>query len=283
MIIDIDFADDIMEKIDIAINRYESSNGIELTTMATIPSGADLPKLFKRQNYCLPYYVRSASSIIQLSKTHYDLMVNSWTKEHPKLIENSLENTINKKLKNDMPAEAISNAIADKINNLLFDYNSVLETTRRVNNLNGIKDEEKILINHLNHYESLLRSDTKQIDTFYGIVLNKEISDLILQIYVRFISYRLALLNPQLESHTASSNSKDLKKIVWKGNQKELCELFIELQSKGWIEEIKQGDFFKTAKAIYNLFDLSHTQKNKNSDIETSFYQILKGNIDSQT
>ncbi|NVK66288.1 MAG: hypothetical protein HWE22_16975 [Flavobacteriales bacterium] len=128
----------------------------------------------------------------------------------------------------------------------------------------------------MNKYLEVLDSDVQQISIIEGIGVTKEISDLVLKIYVRFIELRLQMLHPETYTITPTDRGKS-KKVTWKGTQKELLELFVELQSKGWIDKIESGDKAKVSHSICNLFDLTPTQKKESSDVENSFYQILKG------
>lgn len=275
MIIEINFANDLLEKIEGELINYENQNKIELRKYS-LGRKKDFDWINKNQEFSLPINSSGATEIIQLTSDYYENLVNSWVKKHPELVEKGVEATIKSSMESDSPDETIHIAICDKISNLIYQYNLVLEVTKEANGLFGIEDEEKILLIHLNKYREILSSDVKQIDFLYGITLNKKISDLILEIYVRFINERLKMINPKL-SQIDTNHKEKATKILWKGSQKDLCELFIELQEKGWIDEFKWGERNKIANSICNLFDLTLTKKRENSDVVNSFYQILKG------
>jgi len=274
MIFNVDFARELFEELELELSNHEERHGIEILDFSSQLVNFDW--LFKTQNFLLPSDVRGATDIVQVSKYHYQIIVNHLHKEHPKLVEKGINETVNLRFKGDIPARTIHAAITTKITNLLYQYNKVLEVTKIADKLFGIIDEEKILINHLNLYEEILSSETKQIKFFRGIILSKKISDLVVRAYVQFIHKRLKILNPKIEVVNKLSQQKKSTKILWKGSQKELCELFVELQKKGWISEIGYGKISQTANAICNLFDLTLTQKDDNSKTENSFYQILK-------
>lgn len=283
MIIEHNFADDLLDEIESQLNKCKENGEIHKGN-----SQLKNPKyeyLYNINNFCLPLLTRNSTTLILLNRCYYQIYFNVIKEEHPTLIKDSIENTINNIYKESDAADEISLAIRNKVSRLVFDYNKVLSVTREVDNLFGINDEEKILINHLNKYNKLLKSDIYQLDFFIGIVLNKSISDLLTRIYIRFIKLRLAVLNPTIAEEEASALVEpcSFHKLVWNGNQNQLCELIIELQEKGWIENIKPRTLRKTSKTITTLFDLTKTQVKQDSNIEESFYQIMKGekNMDS--
>ena len=275
MIIEHNFADDILENIEDELNLYGRDIGIKVNKSSIAKMNPNFEWLNKVQNFSLPIFATGATGIIQISKSYYEIMTSNWTKEHPKLVINGLAGTIELLMQND-PEDTIFNAITDKISNLIYEYDLVLAATKESNRLFGIEDEEKILLIHLKRYCDILNSDTLQIDFLKGITLNKKLSDLVLEIYIRFINMRLNLLNP-VSTKLEIKRNQTLTKILWKGEQKDLLELFVELQSKGWIEEFKYGEIRKTSDSICNLFDLTLTKKGEGSEPENSFYQILKG------
>jgi hypothetical protein len=283
MIIEHNFADDLLEEIDFQLNQCQE-NG-EIHKASSQLKNLKYKYIHNKNEFCLPLVTRNSTNLILLEKFYFQIYFNAIKEEHPTLIKDGIENTINKKFKESDASDDISSAIRDKVYSLVFDYNKVLSVTRKVDNLFGINDEEKILINHLNKYNELLKTDIYQLDFFHGIVLNKSISDLLTRIYVRFINLRLAILNPTKPEEDTSSLIKPyiFHKLVWNGNQNQLCELIIELQEKGWIEKIKPGALRKTCKTITTLFDLTKTQIKQDSNIEDSFYQIMKGekNVDT--
>lgn len=58
------------------------------------------------------------------------------------------------------------------------------------------------------------------------------------------------------------------------GTQKELAELIIELQNKGWVKNDKS--IAEIARQFSAVFNLSGTKKENNSDETNSLNQILK-------
>jgi hypothetical protein len=270
MIIEHNFANDILEKIEDELNLYGSNVGINVKNISIAKMNPDFEWLRKVQNFSLPIYTTRATKIIQLSKEYYEILTSNWAKKHPTLVINGLTETI-ESLMQQTPEDTIFNAITDKISNLTLEYDLVLVATKESNGLFGIEDEEKFLLIHLEKYSEILNSDTAQIDFLRGITLNKRLSDLVLEIYIRFIKMRLNLLNPESTKVESKKNLK-LTKILWKGDQ-----------SKGWIEEFKYGEIKKTSDSICNLFDLTLTKKGEGSNPENSFYQILKGEQNHKT
>lgn len=284
MIIEYDFAQDLLEDIETELTTYDHEIGINISKGSAPSRSNNFEWIYNSQSYCLPIYSRNSTDIIQLDQYYFEIFFNGIKDKQPKLVAKGIEATIESELKNCVPPSTIYTAISDKVSKLVFQYDKVLETTRENNNLFGIQEEEKILKNHLNKYNELLRSPSKQIEFLRGIVLNKKISDLILMIYIRFVNKRLNMLNPVvMPFNEPTPTAKELPKVIWYGSQKELCELFVELQRKGWMEKIQYGKINKTAKAICNLFDLTLTQKDHHSDLENSFYQILKGKNNPKT
>ncbi|MFZ1705846.1 MAG: hypothetical protein WAT79_15985 [Saprospiraceae bacterium] len=275
MILEHNFACDLLENIEDELNLYGRDIGIKVNNISITKMNPNFEWLTTVQNFSLPIFTTGATRIIQISKEYYEILTSNWAKDHPKLVINGLTETI-ESLMHDDPKDAIFTAITDKISNLIYEYDRVLAATKETNHLFGIEDEEKILLIHLKRYSDILNSDTAQIDFLKGITLSKKISDLVLEIYIRFINMRLSLLNPETTKVEIKRNQA-LPKIPWKGEQKDLLELFVELQSKGWIEEFKYGEIKKTSDSIGNLIDLTLTKKGERSDPENSFYQILKG------
>lgn len=276
MIIDYTFANDILEQIEGELNLLGDRNLIKVQNTSISKLKPNFEWLRKTQYYSLPVSSNGATQIIQITKEYYEILTSDWKEKHPTLVKNGLENTIKTLMFEDLPEEAIHTAIYEKVSNLVYSYNQVLETTKESNGIFGIEEEEKILLIHLNRYHDIINSDTEQIDFLRGITLNKKISDLVLEIYIRFINMRLRMLNPA-PPQTKIQRDDKLTKILWNGSQRDLLELFIELQNKGWIDEFKYGEIKKKADSILNLFDLTLTKKNDNSNLQNSFYQILKG------
>ena len=278
MIIELDFANDLLELIEKELNEEEDSNQIYLFKEFGAVKSADLEWMRKYQDFSFPVYTTSSTNKISISKEYYEILVSGW--------ENIETQTAKAKVKNlietDISSEAIYSAIQEKISKLVYQYDKVLKCTIETNRLFGIEDEEKILLIHLKKYQEILNSQDKQIYFFHGITLSKGISDKILRIYVRFIKLRLEMINP-ISLEVKEQQIKLPTKFTWKGSQKDLCELFIELSKNNWIEDLQWGDISKSAKAICHLFDLCLTKRNENSDVENSFYQILKGKHNPST
>ncbi len=282
MIIEHNFADDLLEQIEERLFDYQGKQGIRKIITPTIEKSERLDWMKNCQDYSLPVYSVGSSTRIQITKTYYDVLVHSWKQEHPELISNGAESKVQSMIESDSPDETIYYAIHDKISKLVFEYGKVLKWTKESNGLFGIEDEEKVLQIHLNKYHQIINSNHKQIEIMTGIHLNKVISDLVLEIYIRFINLRIELLNPQPISMDYRSNTT-FTKIEWQGGQRDLCELFVELQNKNWIKEFEPGERSKMAQAICALFDLSGTKRSEDSDVVQSFYQILKGSYDPKT
>ena len=78
----------------------------------------------------------------------------------------------------------------------------------------------------------------------------------------------------QIENLEKQSNSPEIvpssvtqiKKIIWKGTQKQLAELFIELKKKGWIDHHENGAIkscFAETKSIDQYLKPFHDPKSK--------------------
>ena len=81
----------------------------------------------------------------------------------------------------------------------------------------------------------------------------------------------ISFINSQLNSkHIARKYT-----VQWKGKNKELAELFIELQNQGWINSPQEGDIQKFVDCIINCF----SDKNNSDFNTTSLYTIMKGEI----
>ena len=71
------------------------------------------------------------------------------------------------------------------------------------------------------------------------------------------------------------SIKKSNVQIKWNGPQNKLAELFIELEKKGWIAPLTDGNRQAISNAIFDLFDLSERKK-EGSDQHRSFYEAMK-------
>lgn len=282
MIIPYNFADDLLDKIDDLIFSHYENDEINFKEGVRPSSILDYEALIKSQAYSFPVGTMGATDLLLVTRYYYDVLVRAICKEDPNFMRGSHEETVNETVELSYLEETMQSAIREKVSNLVFKYDKVLEATKETNYLFGIEDEEKILQIHLKKYLEVLNSDVMQIHFVEGLVFSKEISDLILEIYIRFIGLRLEMLNPVVPFVSPDQRGK-VKRIVWNGTQKELLELFIELQDKGWINEFENGEKSKIANSICNLFDLTHTKRKAGSDVENSFYQILKGHWNRDT
>ena len=132
-------------------------------------------------------------------------------------------------------------------------------------------------------YRRILEDKSKQISIFWGVSLTKEVSDRIIEMLCDFIEQRILVLNPPISKDSLINKmtfkANELKSIQWLGTQQELCELFYELNKKGWIPDIVGGERKKIAESITELFDLEKTKRTPSSNIKDSFYQQFKGEL----
>lgn len=219
----------------------------------------------------------------ELFDVYYDLTTRnrSLTSEKER---NIFENRKNFEPKNH--TEIINDFINEFMHCLVYQYDEFLKNTMEQHYFVGINDEVKILLSILNRYKSVLKDKTKQIDIFWSIRLTKQISDLILEMLIEFIEQRLNLLTISIENINIGNQlnyvENEIFKIDWNGTQQELGELILELESKKWIAEIKNGERKKFANSITKIFNLIKTKKNKHSDSSNSFYQLLKGEYENK-
>jgi hypothetical protein len=85
---------------------------------------------------------------------------------------------------------------------------------------------------------------------------------------------------PQIQSEPVK---KELRKISWKGTQKELAELFVELKNKGWISEIEPNliqEYFKESKTIKQVLKPSK-DKDGNANYDGIYTKVYKPKFDS--
>ena len=214
----------------------------------------------------------------ELLETYYYLVETNFGISHEKEKE-----IINKREYFDPSehSETVEYFISRLFDSLIYNYEDFIKNTMKQHYFVGVNDEVKILLSILNRYKSVLKDKTKQIDIFWSIKLNKQISDLILEMLIEFIEQRLNLLTISTESINLNPNlafvQNDLFSLQWNGSQQELCELILELESKNWIQKIQTGDRRKVATSITKIFNLNGTKKNKRSNPNNSFYQLLKG------
>jgi hypothetical protein len=191
-----------------------------------------------------------------------------------------------KEFKPELNSETIEDFISTYFHCLVYNYEDFLANTLKQHYFVGINDEIKILLSILNRYKNVLKDKTKQIDLFWCIKVNKQISDLVLEMLIDFIEQRLNLLTISTENISIGNEinyvENDIYNIDWNGSQQELCELILELEKKEWIAEIKNGDRKKFANSLTKIFNLTNTKKNKNSNPNNSFYQLLKGEYENK-
>ena len=152
--------------------------------------------------------------------------------------------------------------------------------------INGLKNSSRfpccedidiIIQGLINHYNVVINSPDKQINYFMAeIQLNKRLSDLmtlgVIQTLQKVLEIRQQTkINLAINELPKRDDYQTKHKLIWRGKQKELVELIVELQSKGWIAEIPVGSLSKAAREITSVFDLTGTDK--------SFSQILKGEM----
>jgi len=191
-----------------------------------------------------------------------------------------------KSFKPEQNSETIEDFISTYFHCLVYNYEDFLSNTLKQHYFVGINDEVKILLSILNRYKSVLKDKTKQIDLFWCIKVSKQISDLVLEMLIEFIEQRLNLLTISTENTSIGNElnyvENDIYSIDWNGSQQELCELILELEKKEWIAQIKNGDRRKFANSLTKIFNLANTKKNKNSNPNNSFYQLLKGEFENK-
>lgn len=282
------FAKDIEEQVESRLHEIHEETPIQVFHSQRPTREIDYKFLYDSEKFCLPYSIRNAVSLNRVDRFYYDVFFNGIKDEHPTIVSKGIEESIQKELKECHPPEVLHTAITDKISNLVFQYNKVLAITRERDNLQGIHDEEKIIINHLNRYYHVLNSPDLQLELSIGLLYSKEISDLFVRALIRFLEKRLSLLNPQLdkskEEEISLTYGPDRQfRFVWGGSQKELLELIVMLQKNNWINSIPKNQLSQAGKAICNLFDINGTKKSQNTDPTNLFIQILKGEINQDT
>jgi hypothetical protein len=93
-----------------------------------------------------------------------------------------------------------------------------------------------------------------QIDQYVNVKrpLRTVIATTLFMYYDKHVISYLNNLLDELENPQPQLQLTNLEKIEWQGTQKELAELFVELEKKGWIKE-------KKAKLISQYFDKANT------------------------
>lgn len=252
----------------------------------------------KNQEFSKEFYLNWYDSAfctvpLQIKKVCKELTINSrffeniliWTKYDLESTEYNVEEELIKYLED--PLFSIIEFIDEKFSQLPYIHKAIILDLQSSKFFQLINDESIILLNLIQYYKGILNDDSQVIRFFPLVDIPKELSDLILQLYISYFENRLSMLNPSQEMKSeVEENTDEIKlsnQLVWKGTQKELAELIIQLQRKGWVQSIENRRFKKTSRRILNLFDISSTKKDINSDELSSFNQLLKGNIDGES
>lgn len=91
-------------------------------------------------------------------------------------------------------SETVENFILTFFHFLVYNNEDFLNNTFKQHYFTRINDEVKILLSILHRYKSVLKDKTKQIDLFWCIKLDKQISDLISEMLIEFTEQRLNIL-----------------------------------------------------------------------------------------
>lgn len=183
---------------------------------------------------------------------------------------------------------------ADASTAFFFKHNSKVELAKReINNLiyannnnteflvKRIIREYHFLIKQFENfdkkYESfkienkpILHRYTQAKNSFYGFFRQY------LDVFKKYDSDNLLGLSEEIKTEKGI-------KLKWLGNQKQLAELFITLEKLNWFEPIQDGERKSIARNICNLFDITKTQRNPNTDLVNSFAEILKPDTDTSS
>ena len=173
----------------------------------------------------------------------------------------------------------IDEIIDEKLHCMFCDFDKSLDAAKQSIWCLGITDHVLIIKNLLNHYINIRNNPKVMLSFFYGLTLKKEISDLLLDIYIEFLSDKLTMFTIDqvgTSSKVEPVNGKD-SKIKWKGKQADIVELFVELQRKNWIQPLDETGLAQSARIICKIFDLSDSKRKKDSDIVQNINQLLKG------
>lgn len=179
--------------------------------------------------------------------------------------------------------EAVECFIDQFFNRLVFRFDKFIESSKKFPFFLGINDEQIILLNLIKHYKSTLLNESIQIDFFWAIQLPKYINDQLILLLIEYLEQRIAILNVKITDlifENKNSVSPEFQnKIIWNGNQQQLCELFLKLKENMWIEDFEEGNLKLFVSSLCNLFDIKKTKKKDTSDEINSLYQIFKGVI----
>lgn len=178
----------------------------------------------------------------------------------------------------------IEELIDERLHNLIFEFAQCLDKTKAEYYFAGISDIKLIIKKLLNHYVNILNDEKIQLSVIDGLVLTKELSDSLTEIYIEFLEDKLAMLdidNVYIKK-TIPVTIKEEYKFKWKGKQQDILELFVELQNKNWINNLDENSLFKTAELLCKTFDFSDSQKKEGKSPVSSIYQLLKGEFDNK-
>lgn len=200
------------------------------------------------------------------------------------------ESTINERILREKKSLNLPSFVDDVLVSWLHDVpRNLSKNIRKSKNshfLPCVDDSDLIIQHYINFYTEAINSNDRQINFFLtDLSLNKRLSDIMAAAVVKILKKVLELRqsNGILTDAELSlnPNPEGSYKLIWNGKQKELIELIVELQNRGWIEPIREGHLRKAAKGISNFFDITSTKRSSDSDEVTSLLQLLKGSFDS--
>jgi hypothetical protein len=177
--------------------------------------------------------------------------------------------------------ELISSMIHEKIMNLSFEFEKALKWARTSYVFAGITDNVVILRNLLNLYQNVRRQEAFQLAHFSGMNLPKEVSDLMTDIYIIYLTDRLAMMEIKTvkTDQTITPIQEQGTQLKWHGKQQQLVELYLMLEQKGWVTNNELSKK-KVAALLCQLFDISDTKRKEDSNSVESIYQLIKGQTD---
>ncbi|MGN6640082.1 MAG: hypothetical protein ACTHJ8_14330 [Mucilaginibacter sp.] len=173
--------------------------------------------------------------------------------------------------------ELIDSMISERLMNLYYEFELTLKRAHKSYYFAGITDNATIIRNVLNLYQNVRKDESLQIAHLGHIKLPKSIADIITDIYITFLSDRLAMLElREGYGRQMMATVNDDAKLTWNGKQQHLVELYLLLEQKGWINK---NDLSKNrvAALLCQFFDLTYSKKKPNSNSVESIYQLLKG------
>lgn len=259
--------------------KVEFYNGGKITNYKT----SSIEELYNSIIQVFPYNVQRKSDKVEISTKIYDL---EYAYRLMDSRNQNLPNEIIDKLKQDFSIEVEEDdkvlpytLLEDMIYTLVYEYEKVLKRIKKYPVFYGIEDEQIILKNLLILYRNTIKSENSQIEIFPWMILPKNISDMIVKMFIDFIEQRLMVLNPDVSinsSYNINVSEQIEKQIKWLGTQQDLTELFITLVEKGWIPEIGERKRTAFARSILKIFNIEETRKDKKSNLEQSFSQNFK-------